>query len=87
MCRTFSKIQPANQWGWSEVLANKTNYLLELLLWQNSATKNKAQHKRNKPKPFMPDFLKAIQPPGEINKDAEAMTTDDVKSWLSAPRG
>lgn len=83
----FSKIQPANQWGWSEVFANKTNYLLELLLWQNSGTKNKAQHKRNKPKPFVPDFMKQPAEPSKINKGVEVQTVDDIKSWLAVPRG
>ena len=68
-------------------MLNKIAYLLELVLWQNSSTKNKAQHKRNKPKPFVPDFMKQRVPPSEINKDSAPMTVDDIKSWLSVPRG
>jgi len=83
-------VNPVAQWGWSEIFANKTNYLLELLVWQNATpnTKGKmAAHKRKQPKPFMPDFMKAIQPPAAINEGADTMTVDDVKSWLSVTRG
>ncbi len=89
-CRTYAAVNPAAQWGWGEVLANKTNYLLEILIWQNGTPQNKgalARHKRNKPKPFVPEFMKIPVQPAEINKEAETMTVDDVKSWLSVPRG
>jgi len=72
------------------VLANKTNYLLEVLIWQNGTPHKKGaleRHKRNKPKPFIPEFMKSPAPPAEINKEAETMTVDDIKSWLSNPRG
>lgn len=89
-CRTFCALEPANQWGFSEVFANKTNYLLELLLWQNSTPNKKgkmAEHKRKKPKPFVPDFMKGKQEPSAINKGIEVQTVDDIKSWLAVPRG
>lgn len=87
-CRVFTSINPSAQWGWSEVFANKTNHLLELLLWQNAYDpKKKSQHKANRPKPFIPEFMKPEQPPSEISKEAETMTVDDVKSWLATPRG
>lgn len=89
-CRTFTAVNPAAQWGWSEVMANKTNYLLEVLIWQNSTPHKKAaidRHKRNKPKPFVPEFMKPPKQPSEITKEAETMTVDDIKSWLSVPRG
>lgn len=35
----------------------------------------------------MPDFMKKQQPKSEINKGTDEMTLDDVKSWLSNPRG
>jgi len=89
-CRTYAAVNPASQWGWDEVLANKTNYLLEVLIWQNGTPHKKGaleRHKRNKPKPFIPEFMKSPAPPAEINKEAETMTVDDIKSWLSNPRG
>lgn len=87
-CRVFTKLQPANNWGWAEMLANKTTYLLELLLWQNSYDpKKKAKHKAAKPKPFIPDFLQPKQPPSAINKDAAKSNVEDVKNILSMPRG
>jgi hypothetical protein len=89
-CRVYTALDPSAQWGWSEIFANKTNYLLELLVWQNGtpSTKGKlAAHKRKQPKPFMPDFMKPKQS-SEISKEADdTMTVDDVKSWLSVPRG
>lgn len=70
------------------MFSNKTNYLLELLLWQNSYDpKKKSQHKANKPKPFVPEFMKHQTEQSAINKDSASMTLDDVKSWLAVPRG
>jgi hypothetical protein len=88
-CRVFAAINPAAQWGWAEMFANKTNYLLELVLWQNTPVKKgeKAAHNRRKPKPFVPDFLKTKQPESPINKGSVKRTVDDVKSILSLPRG
>jgi len=89
-CRVFTALNPSAQWGWSEIFANKTNYLLELLLWQNATpgTKGKlAAHKRKQPKPFIPDFMKPKNQPSEISKEADTMTVDDVKSWLKVKRG
>jgi len=84
-CRVFAAIQPGAQWGWNETLANKTNYLLELLVWMKTKDASK-KVPRNKPKPFMPDFMKGTAPPSEINKEAEAQTTDDIRDILSKPR-
>jgi len=78
------------QWGWAETFANKANYLLELITWQNATPSNKAKlakHKLNKPQLYIPDFMKPKQPPSAINKGSEAMTVDDIKSWLNTPRG
>jgi hypothetical protein len=83
----FVKLQPANQWGFEEVFANKTNYLLELLLWQNSYDpKKKSKHMANKPKPFVPEFMKDKKQ-SAINKDSVKHTVDDIKSILALPRG
>lgn len=87
-CRVFTKLQPANEWGWQEMLANKTTYLLELLLWQNAYDpKNKARHKANKPKPFVPPFLKPPKETSPINNESQTHTVDDIKSILAQPRG
>lgn len=77
------------QWGWLESFANRQNYLLELKLWQDTPVKKgqKDMHNRRKPKPFIPPFMRQSKPEGDINKESEAMTVDDVKSWLSVPRG
>lgn len=86
----FTALDPSLQWGWSEILTNKITYLLEILAWQNSTpdTKGKmAAHKRRQPKPFVPDFMKPKTEPSEISKEADTMTVDDVKSWLSVERG
>lgn len=85
----FTAINPAAQWGWLEMFASKTNYLLELKLWQDTPIKKgeKAAHNRRKPKPFVPDFLKSKEPESKINKGSVKRTVDDIKSILSLPRG
>jgi hypothetical protein len=88
--RVFTALNPSAQWGWDQIFANKTNYLLELLVWQNATPSSKgklAAHKRRQPKLFIPDFMKPQREPKKKNKDTATMTVDDVKSWLSAPRG
>lgn len=81
-------MHPANQWGWSEVFQNKIAYLLEIIAWQNATPAKKgeiARHKRNKPKPFVPDFMKGEEK--KTDKGAETHTVDDIKSILALPRG
>lgn len=79
-CRTFTVIHPALQWGWSEILTNKMVYLLDVLVWQNTRDSHK-KFPRNKPKPFVPDFMG-----GDISKDTEAHTVDEVRDILAKPR-
>lgn len=71
------------------MFASKTNYLLELKLWQDTPIKKgeKAAHNRRKPKPFVPDFLKSKEPESEINKGSTKRAVDDIKSILALPRG
>jgi hypothetical protein len=84
-CRVFTKLQPAVQWGWSEIFANKMVYLLETLVW--AKTKD-AQKKlpRHRPRLFAPDFMPQHSAPGEISKGAVVQTTDDVRAILARPR-
>lgn len=79
-CRVFSAVKPANEWGWGEILTNKMVYLLELLVWMKTkdAQRKAPQHK---PKPFVPEFMG-----GQVAKEAEAHTVDEVKDILSMPR-
>ena len=79
-------LEPALQWGWNGILINKTNYLLEVLAWQNSYNEKKsAQWKANEPKPFEPEFMKkAVQAHKSENK---AMDIDELKTLLDKPRG
>lgn len=88
-CRVYTALDPSAQWGWLEMLTNKSNYLLELKLWQDTPVKKGqvAAHNAKKPKPFVPDFMKVVQPESEINKGSEKMSVDDIKSWLAVPRG
>lgn len=88
-CRTFAALNPAAQWGWQEMFLNKVTYLLELKLWQDTpvAASKKASHNAKKPKPFVPEFMKQQQPESAINEGIDRMSVDDVKSWLSVPRG
>lgn len=88
-CRLFTKINPAAQWGWMEMFANKANYLLELKLWQDTPVKKgqKDAHNRRKPKPFVPEFMRSKETTSAINKDSAKHTVDDIKSILALPRG
>lgn len=87
-CRVFVAISPPNQWGWSEVFANKLTYLMELMLWQNSYNgKNKSKHKNNKPKPFIPEFMKPPKELSNLRSEVESHTVDDIRSILEMPRG
>lgn len=89
-CRVFKAVNPAVQWGWLENFANQTNYLLEMLVWQNATPPTKAKlaaHKRLKPKPFVPDFLKPEVEASELNNGSEKHTVDDIRNILSMPRG
>ena len=86
-CRVYTQISPSNQWGWAEIFANKTNHLLELLLWQNAAgPKNKARHKAAKPKPFIPEFMKQPAKPSEINNGVELHTAAEIDAILAQAR-
>jgi len=84
-CRTYAKLAPASQWGWSEIMANKMVYLLETLVWMKTkdATKKPPQ---NRPKPFIPDFMAQPKTETDPNEAIEAHTTDDIKDILSRPR-
>ena len=87
--RVITTLNPKAQWGWQEFLANKTNFLLEMIVWQNATPtkpKDKAKHKAEKPKPFIPDFMKEPEPPSAINEDSVAMLPHEIEQWLSLPR-
>lgn len=78
---------PAAQWTWREVLANRTNYLLELLIWQNGYNpKKKAEHLAAKPKPFVPEFMAAAEREARRDKEIEPHTVEDIKAILARPR-
>lgn len=83
--RVYCKLHPANQWGWQEIFANKTNYLLEVLAWQ----KTKDAQKRvptQAPKLFVPDFMKNMEATREINRDSVVQDVDNIKAILARPR-
>lgn len=90
--RVINKLHPKTQWGWQEVLANKTNFLLETLIWQNATPpKNakagdKAKHKASQPKPFLPDFMKDTEKKSPINDGSVAMDVHEIQQMLSLPR-
>jgi hypothetical protein len=81
-CRVFSAIQPANQWGWMEILLNKANYLLEVLVWQNANEGVKRSKQSQKPQPFIPDFLKDRT----MSKDAAKLDATEIAEILKKPR-
>jgi len=78
-------LQPANTWGWQEVLQNQMVYLLNVIAWQS--TKDAARKiPINAPKPFIPEFMRSLQTEQQINKDIEAHDVDDIKSILAKKR-
>lgn len=86
--RVFKKIQPATEWGYSEIFQNKMIFLLETLIWQNSFDpKKKAQHTAQKPKLYVPPFMKKAMGDEGIKKDTVAADVDTIKELLARPRG
>ena len=81
-----SAIQPSNTWGWKEILLNKANYLLEVIIWQNSNEGVKKSKRTRKPEPFMPDFMKPKEK-NPINNESVAQDTETIKDLLAQPRG
>lgn len=78
-------LQPANNWGWSEVLLNKASYLMEVLAWQNTKDAQKRAPRRA-PKPFVPDFMKNVEETRAINRDSVLQDVDSIKAILKKPR-
>lgn len=81
-CRTFIAIAPIAQWGWSEIFANKMVHLLEVLAWQKTKDAQK-KVPQNKPKPFIPDFMRSHM---ATNEEVEARPIDDMREILAKPR-
>lgn len=80
-CRVFAKIAPASQWGWNEIMLNKLTYLAELLVWMKTKDATK-KSPRNKPKPFVPDFMDQ----GKATKETDARSVDEIRDILARPR-
>ena len=83
--RLFVKLQPTNQWGWQEVLANQTNYLLSVLAWQNTKDAQK-KFPQKAPKLFVPDFMIKAEETRALNRDSVVQDVDDIKALLARPR-
>lgn len=79
-------MQPANEWGWREVLLNNIQYSLEVLIWQNSNEGVKKAKQTPQPKPFLPPFMRDLQAERALNKDTVKHTVDDIKEILARPR-
>lgn len=75
-------MNPQNEWGWMEVLTNKTNHLLDVLIW--SKTKDALRDNPiNYPTPFIPPFMEE-----KSKKESEqvAMPIEDLEAYLTRPR-
>lgn len=81
-CRLFVAINPAVQWGWREVLANRANHLLDTLIWQNSNEGVKKHKQTPQPSIFTPEFMKGILDSPETEKH----TVDDIRNILAKRR-
>ena len=83
--RTITKLEPAAQWGWDEILANKANYLLEILAWQKTKDASK-KNPSKMPKPFVPDFIQRATKQVEKKNKPAARDIDEIKDILARPR-
>lgn len=83
--RLMRRLNPANNWGWPEVLLNKSTYLLEVLAWQNTKDAQKGR-KSTAPKMYTPEFLKDTANRKGLNPDQAVHTTDEIKAILDRPR-
>lgn len=81
--RLMRIMAPENEWGWNELLTNKTNHLLEVLLWSKTegATKRPPV---GYPELWLPDFMEKFKPKKE--SESEAHDLDEIKAILSRPR-
>lgn len=75
-------MQPANEWGWQELLLNNILYQLQLLPWQMFGEKGSEP-----PKQWLPSFIpKPPKPKSKDMQDSVAMDVDDLKAYLTKPR-
>lgn len=79
------KLNPANEWEWNEILLNRIEHAIRVLIWQNTedATEKMPKHY---PEQWLPEF---IPKPEKQNKDPDkeiAMDIDELKAFLSRPR-
>jgi len=87
--RVFRKLEPATEWGYTEIFQNKMVWLLETLVWQNSTPSKKAEqarHKLLKPELYTPSFMKKSKPKEGIAKDTVAADVETIKAILDRPR-
>lgn len=78
------KINPANEWGWSELLLNRIEYCLQILAWQNTEDAH-SRHPQHTPEIWLPDFIPKPEK-AKKNPEQQAMSVDDIKEYLSRPR-
>lgn len=81
----FCAIKPSNQWGWAEILANKTNYYLETLAWHNTED-GQSKTPKNQPKLFVPEFMEELLASQNKDSQYDAKDIDDIKDILNKPR-
>lgn len=77
--RFMRLLQPANNWGWNEVLLNNISYYLQILAWQNTKDAQEDDG-RNAPTMQLPDFMK------DVEDNTESMDIDELKAFLARER-
>lgn len=83
----FKRVQPATEWGYQDIFMNKMVWLLETLVWQKAYDpKKKSQHLANKPKLYVPEFMRKAMDAEGIQKDTVSLDVDEVKELLARPR-
>ena len=82
--RIMRKLTPANEWSWNEILLNKIEHAVRVLIWQNSADGHQ-EHPKYYPETWLPDFFPKPKKPKK-NTEEVGMSVDELKEFLSRPR-
>lgn len=78
-------LQPANHWGWNEMLLNKIAYLAEVLAWQNTEDAHQGRQD-TAPKMYTPPFIEGALSARALDPNQVTRSTDEIRDILSRPR-
>ena len=82
--RIMRRLSPANEWAWNEILLNRIEHAIRILIWQNTSDASEKIPKHY-PEQWLPGFIPKPEKP-KHNPEEAAMDIDDLKAFLSSPR-